>query len=252
LDLPQSEIEDIAVIVMPAGIPSLIGGPVTNGVLAEIDYGKTVTRPFYLGGTLSAPHINFYEPGDPGIPTPMYWVDLVPIGAITPGSIGQRYNLGGMRFIEGGATASSTSLDFLYDTGNTTTQITTAMATALGINLGAPVTTVCKGSTPPTCTGGTILDGFAIDKVEIDSTDGFFRYTIDDPIVFVQPAGLGGADANIGSNFFAGRRVLFDGPGSRLGLNDAVAVAVPEPSQTLMLIVGAGFLAAIGRRRMNR
>jgi hypothetical protein len=250
LDFPQSEIEDIAVIELPAGIPSLIGGPVTNGVLADIDYGETVTRPFYLGGTLSFPHMRFYEPGDPGIRTPMYWVDLVPIGTITPGSIGQRYNLGGMRFINGVATASSPSWDFLYDTGNTTTQITTAMATALGINLGAPDTTVCLGSTHPACMGGTTLDGFAIDKVEIDSTDGFFRYTIDNPIVFVQPVGLGGADANIGANFFDGKRVLFDGPGSRLGLNDAVPV--PEPSLTLMLVVGAGFLTLIGRRRMNR
>jgi hypothetical protein len=244
---PQTETEDIDVIEMAAGLPSLIGGPVTNEVLADIDYGDTVTRSFWFGGTLDAPHTWFFEPGDPAIPTPMYWVDLVPFGSVTPGSIGQRYYIDGMRLMNGSASVDSTSWDFLYDTGNTTTQISTMMALALGINLSSPLTTVCLGSTPPDCIGGQILDGFAINTATIESTDGSYHYRIDTPIVFVQPAGFGGAaDANIGTNFFDGQRVLFDGPSSRLGLNVGM---VPEPSGAMMLVAGAAFLAAVARRR---
>jgi hypothetical protein len=234
-------------------LPSLIGGPVTNEVLADIDYGRTVERDF-LGGVIKSAAATFYEPGDPAIPTPLFWVDLVPNGGVIPGVTGHRYHFVNMRFINGGSTQTSAAWDILYDTGNTTTQVIPALATALGINLAAPPDDiVCLGASLPACTGGDLLDGYLIDRVEIDELGaGTRQYVIDQPIVFVQPAGLGGKDANIGSNFFVGNRLLFDGPGSRLGL-DAVGpvVGLPEPSGIASLVAGLVLLAAVGRRRMR-
>jgi len=251
LDFPQSETPAIDVLPLPPGTPSLFGGSVTNEVLAEIDYAQTIERDF-LGGTIKSPAISYYEPGDPAIPTPLFWVDLDPSGGVSPGVTGHRYLFGDMRLSNGGSTETSATRNFLYDTGNTSTQITTSLATALGINLAAPPDdVVCLGAALPGCVGGDLLDGYIIDRVEIDGIGGTYQYAIDQPIVFVQPAGLGGLDANVGANFFDGNRVLFDGPGIRLGLDAVGPVGLPEPGGITALVAGAAFLAALRRRRMR-
>jgi hypothetical protein len=140
LDNPEAEVEDIGVDTVPFGMPSLIGGPVTNHILASIDYANPVTRgPYFDCCFVTGPTIEFFNPGSPGVPTPLMSADLVPFGSTAPApngtSRGQRYYIADMRFENGGNTADSTAFDFLFDTGNTTSQITEAVALALGINL---------------------------------------------------------------------------------------------------------------------
>ena len=207
LDTPEAEVEDKVPSQGTSDlVPNLLGGPLTNEILAYIDYTTDVSRTFYFG-TLVCPDITFFEPGDSLIPMPLYWVDLEPFGGTDPGSDGgsrgQRYYMRGMRFKNGANTVESptsptpisTPNRFLYDTGNTTTQISEPLATALGIDLNT-------ATNPPDDTitiGVELLNCYNIDKVEIDADDG-------------------DRNANIGSNFFETTQVVFDGPQSRLGL----------------------------------
>jgi hypothetical protein len=248
LDFPEAEIEDIGVDVVPVGTPTLIGGPVTNQTVADIDYTTSVTRGDYCSPNncfVISPSIEFFNTGGPGIPSPLMWADLVPFGSTAPApngtSRGQRYYVADMTFEHGGSSVDSTTHDFLYDTGNTTTQVTEGVANLLGINLAAVVDTITIG--------GETLNGYQIDRVSILSSNGTQQYEIVNPLVFVKPppAFGGAADANIGTNFFETTQVLFDGPGDRLGINKAV----PEPGGSVALVSGLALLAALHRRRMR-
>jgi hypothetical protein len=237
LDFPEVEVEaKVPSQGSSASVPNLLGGPVTNDALAYIDYTIDVSRGPYdindplldLDGFLECPAVTFFEPGDSPIPMPLYWLDLEPFGGTDPGpdggSRGQRYYVRAMRFLHGANTVESPASPtpvtspsrFLYDTGNTTTQISEPIATALGIDLD-------PATNPPDDTitiGGELLNCYIIDKVEIDADDDSNQYAINDALVCVKPppAFGGAADANIGANFFETTQVLFDGPGSRLGL----------------------------------
>jgi hypothetical protein len=250
LDFPEAEIEDIGVDVVPVGIPTLIGGPATNQTVADIDYATLVTRGPYdfcdapVPGYITSPSIEFFNAGDPNAPTPLMWADLVPFGSTAPApngtSRGQRYYIADMAFENGVNSVDSTTHDFLYDTGNTTTQISEPLANLLGINLANVVDTITIG--------GELLNGYLIDRASIASSSGPQEYVIQDPLVFVKPppAFGGAADASIGTNFFETTQVLFDGPGARLGINK-----VPEPSVTTALAAGLALLGCLARRRQT-
>jgi len=261
LDTPEAEVEDVALDLLPPGFPTLVGGPVTNVVVAHIEYDNLVTRgPFPAldpcGGnaSITSPTTEFFNDGDPNIPTPAAWFDLVPVGNSLPGpdgtSRGQRYEMADMIFENGNARADSHSFNFLYDTGNTTTQITPAVAAALGIDLGSVDATVCIGGDPcqPGCVGGDFLNGYIVDRTILLSSDATEEYRINNPLVFVEtPGGLGGWDANIGTNYFETTDLVFDGPRARFGLN-----LVPEPTSGWTLAAGIVFLLTAGRRRSGQ
>jgi hypothetical protein len=223
--------------------PTLLGAPVTNNATAWIDYTKIIVRSLPWG-TERNPAISFFPSGDPGIPTPLFWVDLEGTGAPAPpadgATVGERYLIRGMRFINGANFVASPILpntipagaQFLYDTGNTATQITPAMASALGITGSTPIVDTIRRD-------GQDCNGYRITKVEIDAHDGSDKYVIDNALVFVQPAGLGGFAANIGANFFETTQVLFDGPGNRLGLFRGTKSGAPSPPQNLRIISGS-------------
>jgi hypothetical protein len=252
LDFPEAEIQDIGVDVVPVGTPTLIGGPVTNEAVADIDYATAVTRgPYNFCDPgdpceITSPSIEFFNAGDPNFPTPLMWADLVPFGSTAPApngtSRGQRYYIAAMTFEHGGNSVGSTTHDFLYDTGNTTTQISEEVANLLGINLGAVVDTITIG--------GEVLNGYLIDRVSIQASDGTQEYVIENPLVFVKPppAFGGAADASVGTNFFETTQVLFDGPGNRLGINKAIPL--PEPGAGA-LATGLGLLMVLAQRRLR-
>lgn len=256
LDNPEAEVEDIGVDLVPVNSPSLIGGPATNQIIANIDYANLVTRGPYFGCCfVTGPTIEFFNPGSPGIPTPLMSADLVPFGSTAPApngtSRGQRYYIADMRFENGGNTVDSTGFDFLFDTGNTTSQVTEAVALALGINLANVDDTVCIGGSGPSCDGGDLLNGYIVDLVAIRSSDETQEYVINDPLVFVKPppAFGGAADANIGTNYLETTQLLFDGPGAQIGLNKAVPV--PEPGRLVLLCVGLTIVLIVGRGRIH-
>lgn len=210
--------------------PTLIGGPLMNQAIAWVDY-TTIVQRIYPFGTFRFPLITFFEAGDSGIPTPLFWADIQGSGIPpTPppqgADRGERYLINNMTFKNGSASVTSpakstilppTGQRFLYDTGNTATQIGRNLATALGIDW----TTLPSGN--PTIgrrINGvpTVLNGYLIEKVEIEAADGSYTYVINNPLVFVFPsATIEGIDANIGSNYFEKTQVVFDGPEDRIG-----------------------------------
>jgi hypothetical protein len=220
LDFPEGEVQGLTVGLTTS--PTLIGAPVAARILAFIDYRDSaeITR-FYSFGTIRAPDIVFYESGDPGIPTPLFTADLARIGGfgtspVDGASTGPRFELRGVAFRNGRrAVTDVTFPHLLFDTGNTTTQVTPSLALALGINpeLDPPDDTV-DVQTP---SGVVTLRGYVIDRFELSSGDGSHQYMIADPTVFVNGS-LGGADANIGTNYFEQTQILFDGPNDELGL----------------------------------
>jgi hypothetical protein len=249
LDFPEREVQDIGIELMPSGIPTLLGGPVTNSTVAHIDYANIVTRVFSFG-VIDCPSTQFFSSS--GGLTPAMWADLTAFGSTTPvggKSRGQRYYVDDIRLENGSNSADSGSFDFLIDTGNTTTQISEPLAAALGINLGAVDDTICIGGASPDCTGGEVLNGYLIDRVAIRSSDATEEYVIDDPLVFVKPppAFGGAADANIGTNFFETTSIIVDGPGQQLGIDKSIPV--PEPGQLALLSSGVGLLLMLARRR---
>ena len=223
-------------------IPTLIGGALMNQVIAWIDY-TTIVQRIYTFGTFRFPLITFFEAGDPGIPTPLFWAEIQGTGIPSTPSPqgadrGERFLINNMTFKNGSASvtspANSTVMPppgqrFLYDTGNTATQIGRNLATALGIDW----TTLPAGN--PTIVRRingvpTGLNGYYIEKVEIEAADGSYAYVINSPLVFVFPsATMGGVDANVGSNYFEKTQVVFDGPGNRIGLFKGVQQQPPGP-----------------------
>jgi hypothetical protein len=225
IENPEAEVADINAEEPPTWEkPSLVAGPVPNNVVAYMDYTNVVTR-ISDSEAYQAPALSFFPNSfDPGIPPPRYYAKLEPFGSTTAPSPdvptrGQRYYIRGMRFINGSNVVASPATGtiakpsrFLYDTGNTTTQISEDVASALGITTSTPVADTIT-------IGGELLNGYVIDRVEIDADNGANQYVINNALVFVKPYPAFGlaADANIGANFFETTQVLFDGPLARLG-----------------------------------
>lgn len=248
---PEAEVQDTWIRIMRSdetSYPILIGAPFANHVYAYIDHTKMITVSPQV-----CPAVTFFS-NPTGIPNPLFYANLQRFasGILTPGSSAQptkgyRYHIRGMRFVNGlkivespASGSISSPSRFLYDTGNKTTQISTAVAQALGITAGTPVNQVKS-------VDGQFLNGYRISRVEIDATDLSYRYVIKNALVFVKPppsgqppdaAFQGDADANIGNNFFETTQVLFDGAGDRLGLFKGVQgspVTAPAPPSNLRI-----------------
>jgi hypothetical protein len=238
---PEFEFHNVNLNEQP-DLPTLLGGPVPNQVVAYIDYTITVTRSFTNGSTetVKGPAITFFDPSDPSIPEPLFSANVELIGSTIPSSPttigkGPRPLLRNTRFVNttDGTThsvespASPTTIPsgkkFLIDTGNSTTQIGQNLAEALGIDYenAVPVDTITIG--------GKTLKGFKIDRFEIHAANGSDKYEINEPLVFVWPEPTRfGVDANIGGNFFEQTQLLVDLPGSQIGLFRGVCNQPPE------------------------
>lgn len=132
-------------------------------------------------------------------------------------------------FRNGTRTVTNVNFRILFDTGNSTTQVTEAVAAALGIDVAddRPIDSV----TQSTVNGNATTAGYMIQNFEITSGDGFHRYSIERPMIYVRPNRSDGqppfpdnVDVVIGSNYFWNVRIVFDGPGATLGLFAANAV----------------------------
>jgi hypothetical protein len=252
---PESSTTGVKVRVTGRTVPllrALVGAPVANEVLAHIDFANPIGRTFIFGPFTGA-DVTFFEPGDPGIPTPMYEVDLQRFGRTTPGSFdnatrGERYFLMGFSFTNGGTTiaegdpiagAATSQARALFDTGAPRATVTRAMADALGMPDAA------AACAPPDCVvSGLGLKCHKIDNFELTANDGSGKYAINEPFVCVDE-GAGtfseidpdfdwASDVIIGMNYFSETQILFDGPNDLLGLFVGVALdsdgdGIPDP-----------------------
>jgi hypothetical protein len=201
-------------------VPTLLGAPIANNVIAWIDYTSIIERVINPTWTERNPAMSFFEPDDPGIPTPLFWVELqqteTPFPPNDEATVGPRYLIPNMRFIREGHIAEGSDFTLMIDTGNTATQIGQNLAAALGIDAFTPVDDTIRRD-------GRDIPGYRISRVILDDMAGEKQYLISDPLVFVVPdISVRGVDANIGSNYFETTQVLIDGPGSKLGLYTAL------------------------------
>jgi hypothetical protein len=221
----------------------LAGAPVTNKVVALMDYTAPVTKgPWTLDGTnfftVTAPDIRFFPAGAAGIPSATLRMFLEGFGASDPannnGSTDQRHFLQNVTFTK----SSNNVFDdqsitnpkrFFYDSGTTFTVISQAMATALGATLTAPsMTAGCSSNNPANF---LTLDSIVI--VGMDSSNQLKPYRVTNAEVCVDVAGTvivtrypdpanatntRLVDAIIGANLFDQKKVLWNGPQKTLGI----------------------------------
>jgi hypothetical protein len=254
---PQFEVLSKDVLPSPSDPPpfTLMGGPVANNIITYIDYTTTISR--NLHERFECPDMLFSNDGI-GIPTTIYWVNLDPVGTVNNGQ-GTRPYVSSMRFVNGADTVeagtfvdtSKPPVRVLFDTGNSATQITLGMASLLGIATNAqPDRQFCRGGMSPasTCTGGTLLDGYFVDRMAIDASDGSHKYVLHNPVLFVDssPTAIeGAAEVNLGVNFFKTTQIIVDGPNSRLGL----FIGVPSNLDSIhSLVSGAVSVQAVATR----
>jgi hypothetical protein len=222
----------------------LVGTPVTNKVVARIDYTNKITRgpwtflaaPF----TVTAPDIQFYQPGDPNIPIPTLTLFLEGFGsaAANPtGTTDQRHFLQNVTFTKGSANVydeqtTANPKRFLFDTGTTFTVINQAMANLLGANPANP--TPGAGCSSNNTANFVQLDSITV--VGMNSSNQLATYKINNIEVCVDVAGTvikpsssypdpanptgpwRKVDAVIGSNLFDQVKVLWNGPNRTLGI----------------------------------
>ena len=232
LDEPQNEVQALHVRPGRGSAPTLIGAPVAARTIAAIDYGVTVTR-VYDFGTRQAPSITFFAAGGP-VPAAPYSFELTRRGAFGEAatdhaSTGPRFMVPRAVLENGPHVVSGDTFGILYDTGSTTTVVTEDVADALGIDIHADP--VYDSFTINTVDGERQVNGYLIDDFHMTTVDGFYRYSRSLPRVYVMrdrdngtspfPDGI---DVVLGSNYFSGERVIFDGPGDRLRLFTATAL----------------------------
>ncbi len=221
---------------------NLIGAPVANKIVARIDYTTTITKgPWTFGAapfTITAPDIQFYQPGDPAIPAPALTLFLEGFGTVSDpstGSLDQRRFLQNVTFTEGSHSVyddqtPGSPVRFLYDSATTYTVISQAMATALGVSPTSP--NPAAGCSSLDTSNFVTLDSVTI--VGMNSSHQLATYRINNAEVCVDvagtvittnypdPANPGGppriVDAVIGANLFDQAKVLWDGPRSTLGI----------------------------------
>lgn len=234
-----------------AGVPTglfvpinfnLMGAPVTNKVLARIDFTNMITRgPWtFLPNdfTISAPASEFFLPGAPGIPAPSMTLFTEGFGsaaASNTGTTDQRHFLQNVTFSNGSANVFdnqgvSNPVRFVFDTGTAFTVISQAMANTLGASPANPNPAV--GCSSLNTANFVQLDSITI--VGMNSADQLSTYRINDAEVCVDvggtvittnyedPANPTGpprlADAVIGTNLFDQSELLWDGPRRTLGI----------------------------------
>jgi hypothetical protein len=222
----------------------LAGTPVINKVVAEIDYTNPVTKgPWNFGPTpataftITAPDIQFYQPGDAGIPSPALTLFLEGFGTASSASTGdteQRHFLQNVTFTEGthhvyDEQTLINPVRFLYDSATTFTVISQAMATALGASPVSP--DMAAGCSSTNTTNFVTLDSITV--VGMNSSNQLATYVINNAEVCVDvadsviithypdPASPGTSrkvDAVIGANLFDQAGVLWNGPRRTLGI----------------------------------
>ena len=240
LDFPEAEVK--ALRIRAGEDLTLMGAPLASKVAVYIDFTTLVTR-VYSFGTLRSMDMTFFGPA--AIPvniTPLFEAPLFrgPVPAVpTDGAtVGARYFHEGLVFQKGTLTAKGGAADFdiMFDTGTTSTMISTEVADALGINWhAAGDTTLCLGGSGPLCTGGEILNGYRIDAFRLRAKSNSHDYQVLNPVVFVRPpltpgapprtAFGGAADGIVGMNYLEKTKVLFNGSTNTLGFYVGVPVA---------------------------
>jgi hypothetical protein len=191
----------------------------------------------YIFGTITAPEMTFYLPGDPAIPSMPYSFALARQGSfgksiVDGADVGPRFLVSSALVKKGNSTvANGATFTFMYDTGNTETLMTEDAARALGIDPinGTPVD--CQ--TLISVNGPVNLKGFILDRFEMTTADGMNRFVIHNPLVYVEPdlqnpqrpALPDNVGVLLGSNFFDPQIVQFDGPANALRLSSALSVA---------------------------
>jgi len=254
LDTPEAEVAGI--LVRPAAIAAnLIGGPMTNGVIAHIDHTNQISNAFIF---VPGADIMFYEPGAAGIPVPLFELQLQRFGSTTPAvdgaTRGSLFSLVDFAFANGGNAVATGDLLTLpdtsmrgakvfFDTGNTTTQITRPMAMALGID---PDTDTPDDTVDIGLAGGAVetLPCFALTSAEFEGTAGNYKYAIASPLVCVSNAPAFALpqsnphDVILGTNYFEQTQILWNGPGDTIGMFQGVALNNPPtadagPAQTV-------------------
>jgi len=85
LEHPEAEVANVnAEEPLAWDGPTLLAGPVPNGLVAHLDYANVVTR-VYDWDTVVAPAMSFFSSSfDPGIPAPRFYVKLEPFGTSRP------------------------------------------------------------------------------------------------------------------------------------------------------------------------
>jgi hypothetical protein len=161
--------------------------------------------------------LDFYLPGDMGLPNPDLVLTLERFGNLvsTDGATsGQRYWLRNVVFQNGTNVVADhqnapNPFDFLFDTGTTITIVNNRVADMLDLS---------SMTANFNCFGGT-SNGYVIESVTMIGSDGSYR--INNANICWQESVIGTpqiVDAVIGSNFFDQVQIIFDGPGNMLGI----------------------------------
>jgi hypothetical protein len=213
--------------------PSLLGAPVANQSIALIDYTSPVSIGFF-GAVIESVAIDFFDGGSAPLTELVLGLSRFGnVGVIDGSDRGQRYNLDGVTFTNGSASASGS---YFYDTGTTVTLINNSLAGLLGISSGVTPSFNCALGI------GVQVDSFVAAGIGGD-------YTVNNAqLCWVQSDDpFAGSNAIIGSNLFSQVPVLFDGINNTLGIGIAAATPVPEPGTLTLLL--AGLVACLVRRR---
>jgi len=236
LDTPEVQVEGIQVRPSAGEVPTLIGAPVAARSVAVIDYATVISRTFNFG-TIEAPDIVFFPPGSVQIPSAAFAFELMRRGSFTTSidgaSVGPRYMMKRFQFQNGGSVITEADFGMLYDTGNTTTQMTEETAIALGIDPAND--TPADSFIINTANGPQEVKGFIIDEFMLTTVDGQHRRRIQNPLVYVRPPldnpprppFPDGIDIVFGSNYLEAAKIVFDGPNDRLRLFEAESVNQP-------------------------
>lgn len=215
----QVQVNDIA--VKPESVDvTLIGAPVISQLIAHIDYTQIITdTPPGSSVVVTGPYIDFYLPGDAGIPAPDLSLELERFGSLTStdgATVGQRYWLRNVVFQRGTNVVADhrdapDPFDFMFDTGTTITIVNNKVAGLLDLS---------SLTASFNCYGGT-NNGYIIDSVTMLGTDGTYR--INNASICWQESAIRNpsiVDAVIGSNFFDQVQLIIDGPGNSLGIKE--------------------------------
>lgn len=248
----QAQVDGITVGVR--NVPTLIGAPVANNVLAFIDYSKTISRT-YSFGTLTAPDITFFNAGAPGIPLTSLQLQLERFG--TPGINaqgaleGQRYLLRNIVLSNGAQSASdqgANAFRFFYDSGTNLSIIGNTIAAALGLIAGQGTFDCFGGTSNGYILTSAVMTGVNGDKFTLNGARVCWQDSAID--TFVSPGVR--VDAVIGQNFFDEVPHLFDGPGNLLGIGLALTPPTSRtPEASALMYVGFGLLVFVGGARAH-
>jgi hypothetical protein len=248
-------------------LPTVTGTPVLNGTLSaggtsspgvaalvDMQGYKIDLSDLFPGLVLAEPDLHFVAPGTtlpaatPGDTAPVT-IPLTLVGDDNhtgPGdqiTATQNPTVPGVTLV--GAAGMVSQQSFLFDTGSQLTILSTAEATALGLDLAHPDSTL-----PVQGVGGVVeVPGFTLPELDVPTSDGgLIRFT--DAPVYVLDAAPGVVDGILGMNLFnSADQILYD-PFSQAGPTLSVTFMTGSSAGTgsSILVVGPG-LSAPGSAR---